>query len=329
MPFCGLLFLFLLGGCQVAPTQFALIGDSPYGEENVPRYERMIERINDTPGIDWVVHLGDMKSGDSNCHDESLLRLRALNEQFEAPLVLTPGDNDWFDCKREVSGGWDRLDRLDKLREIFYQPQPALPLVSQGGSGRFGDFVENVYWQDAGVVFAAVHLTGMSGTEGGLDLHNDIQNAAIEWLDRVFKAAKESDAEGVFLATQADIYPFSGERSWMASVCPTCLGPRLHYEKFHEALLRHTREFKKPILLAVGDTHIFRVDKPLYDGEDLVEHFTRVEGFGEDTMHWVRIVVRPETSQVFEIHQEIIPENINQAGQQYGTIRSNEYVKGC
>ncbi|MGV0034729.1 MAG: metallophosphoesterase [Candidatus Azotimanducaceae bacterium WSBS_2022_MAG_OTU7] len=310
----SLISVFLLVGCQHSATQFALIGDSPYVEENLPKYQRMIERINETPDIDWVVHLGDMKSGSSNCRDEDLLRLYLLNKQFDAPLVLTPGDNDWFDCKREVAGGWGRLDRLDKLREIFYREPPALPLVSQGGRGRFGDFIENVYWQDAGVVFAAVHLTGISGTEGGLDLHNDIQDAAIEWLDEVFEVAGQSGAAGVFLATQADIYPFSGEPSWMATVCPVCLGVRLHYEKFHEALLKHTREFENPILLAVGDTHIFRVDKPLYDGGELVEHFTRVEGFGEDTIHWVRIVVRPETSQVFEIHQEIIPENTSKAG---------------
>jgi hypothetical protein len=270
----------------------------------------MIERINETQEIGWVVHLGDMKSGIANCRDEDLRGLYELNQRFIVPFVLTPGDNDWFDCKREIAGGWDRLDRLGKLREIFYTEQPALPLVSQGGRGLFGDFVENVYWQDAGVVFAAVHLTGISGREGGIDLHNHIQDAAIEWLDQVFDVAMVNDAAGVFLATQADIYPFSGERSWLATECPACVGVRKHYEKFHQALLEHTREYKKPILLAVGDTHVFRIDKPLYDGGDLVEHFTRVEGFGEDNIHWVRIVVRPETSQVFEIHQEIIPENI-------------------
>lgn len=310
-----LFLLVLLGGCQDSPTQFALIGDSPYAQENLPKYQRMIERINAAQDIGWVVHLGDMKSGISSCSDEELLRLYALNQQFSAPMVLTPGDNDWFDCKREIAGGWNRLNRLDKLREIFYTVQPALPLVTQGGSGPFGEFVENVYWQDAGVIFATVHLIGISGKEGGIDLHNDIQDAAIDWLDRVFEEARASNAAGVFLATQADIYPFSGERGWLTDACPTCVGVRKYYEKFHEALLRQTHAFGKPILFAVGDTHVFRVDKPLYDGDNLVEHFTRVEGFGEDNIHWVRIVVRPETSQVFEIHQEIIPENIGEVSQ--------------
>jgi hypothetical protein len=91
---------------------------------------------------------------------------------------------------------------------------------------------------------------------------------------------------------------FSGERSWLAAECSACVGVRKHYENFRQALLLHAREF----------------EKPLYDGDGLVEHFTRVEGFGEDTIRWVSIVICPETSQVFEIHQEIIPENTGEAG---------------
>ena len=301
-----------------SPTQFALIGDGPYGAANLPKYERMIEDINGTRDIAWVVHLGDMKDSLSSCSDDDLKRIYELNQRFVAPFILTPGDNDWFDCRREMAGGWDRKGRLNKLREIFYDERSALPLVSQGGSGVFGDFVENVYWQDTGVIFAAVHLVGMSGKEGGLGLHHHVQDAAIEWLDRVFEVAKFNDVAGVFLATQADIYPFSGERSWLAAECSACVGVRKHYENFHQALLKHARVFKKPILLAVGDTHVFRVDKPLYDDEELVEHFTRVEGFGEDTMHWVRIVVRPATHQVFEIHQEIIKENLSKTSNKAG-----------
>ena len=132
-----LFFLVLLGGCQDAPTQFALIGDSPYVQENLPKYERMIERINKTQDIDWVVHLGDMKSGIANCRDEDLQGLYELNQRFIVPFVLTPGDNDWFDCQREIAGAWDRLDRLDKLRQIFYTENPALPLDTQAGEWSF------------------------------------------------------------------------------------------------------------------------------------------------------------------------------------------------
>ena len=137
----GLLsFCLMTFGCSPSsPTQFALIGDGPYGAVNLPKYERLIEDINGREGIAWVVHLGDMKDSLSSCSDEDLKRIYELNQRFVAPFILTPGDNDWFDCRREMAGGWDRQGRLNKLREIFYDEPSALPLVSQGGSGVFGD----------------------------------------------------------------------------------------------------------------------------------------------------------------------------------------------
>ena len=71
----GLLSLCLMNfGCSpLPPTQFALIGDGPYGAANLTKYERMIEDINGTRDIAWVVHLGDMKDSLSSCDDEVLL----------------------------------------------------------------------------------------------------------------------------------------------------------------------------------------------------------------------------------------------------------------
>ena len=68
-------------------------------------------------------------------------------------------------------------------------------------------------------------------------------------------------------------------------------------------------EYGKPVVLAVGDTHIFRIDKPMYDDKQVVENFTRVETFGDGQIHWVRVVVDPSNREVFSFRQEIIPEN--------------------
>lgn len=308
-----LCLLVTLAGCQNSsssrPTAFALIGDNPYAAYSYPRYERMIDDIN-SADVDFVVHVGDMKDSVADCSDGSFRKLYEINQRFRVPFILTPGDNDWFDCAREQAGGWERLDRLDRLREIFYRAPSGLDTVSQRDTSFiYRDFVENVYWLDSNVLFANVHLVGVTGLEGGMALHHDVQGAAVEWLQTIFSEAARRDVAGVFLATQADMYPFTGDRSWLKTACPRCPPVRPFYEAFHQALLTAAHEFKKPILLAVGDTHIFRVDKPLYDGNQLVEHFTRVEAFGEDQVHWVRIVVKPASPQVFHIHEQIIPEN--------------------
>jgi hypothetical protein len=70
-------------------------------------------------------------------------------------------------------------------------------------------------------------------------------------------------------------------------------------------------------VLTVGDAHVFRVDKPLYDAADLITNFTRVESFGEAQVLWVRVVVDPATNHVFEFHQEIIPNSVGVGWSEY------------
>ena len=301
-----LLMVLLLSGCQNLPTQFALIGDNPYEENSFPKYERMIDDINERQ-LDWVIHVGDMKSGSSDCADSALRSIYQLNQRFEAPFILTPGDNDWFDCSRESAGGFDRRERLNKLREVFFSSGPELSVRRQSENG--SEFVENTQWVQDGVVFGTVHLVGITGQEGGVDIHNEVMAAGVEWLREIFREAKQVGARGVFLATQADLYPLTAEPHLLGIYCRRCPLVRPFYEAFHQALLSELREFDRPVVLAVGDTHIFRVDKPLYDNNQLVEHFTRVETFGADQVHWVRVVVDPSTREVFSFHQEIIPGN--------------------
>jgi len=69
-------------------------------------------------------------------------------------------------------------------------------------------------------------------------------------------------------------------------------------------------------LLATGDLHYFRVDKPLLvestrrdEDPRTVENFTRVEAFGSPYIHWVRIGVDPGDRDVFSFHPEVIREN--------------------
>ena len=66
--------------------------------------------------------------------------------------------------------------------------------------------------------------------------------------------------------------------------------------------------YDNQVLLAVGDTHIFRVDKPLYDKNQLVTNFTRVEVFGSEQVHWVKIGLS-KSDAVFVIEQEFVEGN--------------------
>ncbi len=306
---------FPIGSEDSGKLAFALIGDNPYVDFNEPKYDLMIEKINAHPNLSWVVHLGDVKGGGLNCSDEVLISYFDLNQKIKLPFILTPGDNDWFDCSRRSAGGWDRMERLDAFRKIFYpvsdQTTGSQPfkVVSQADSKTFPDFVENVRWNRLDVEFGTVHLVGMTPGEGGEAEHKQLMEAAIAWIDEIFTAAAANDSKGVFIATQVDPYIYTVSPYLLKLLCKTCSYVRPGYEALDQRLRHHAKTFTKPIVLAVGDTHIFRVDKPLYDGNNVVEHFTRVEGFGHPNVHWVRIVVNPDSSEVFEIHQELIEEN--------------------
>ena len=297
----------LLSGCGNSELQFALIGDNPYGEDNLHKYENLIEDINSS-NVSWVVHLGDLKNGISNCSDEKFLSLYELNSKFRVPFVLTPGDNDWFDCRRESAGNWGRMNRLNKLREIFFREEHPLGAETQSETSLYSEFVENALWVAGDVLFSTVHLVGVSGREGGLDLHGYVQDAAIDWLQTIFQRAREQNVKAVFIATQADFFPYSVEPDWLNLECPDCNFVRKHYEPFYEALKNELSAYDNQVLLAVGDTHIFRVDKPLYDKNQLVINFTRVEVFGSEQVHWVRVSLS-ESDAVFVIEQEFVEGN--------------------
>ena len=59
--------------------------------------------------------------------------------------------------------------------------------------------------------------------------------------------------------------------------------------------------FGKPVLFVHGDSHVFRVDKPLFNTQNsrTLENFTRVEVFGSPDVHWVRIVVEPDNPNLY------------------------------
>ena len=145
--------ILLLAGCGNSELQFALIGDNPYGDDNVFKYEKLIEDINSSD-VSWVIHLGDMKNGRSGCSDEEFLSLYELNSKFHMPFVLTPGDNDWFDCRRESAGSWGRMNRLNKLREIFFQEDHPLEAETQSETSVYSEFVENVLWVQEDILFS-------------------------------------------------------------------------------------------------------------------------------------------------------------------------------
>jgi len=332
-----------LSGCAaIAPSQgrfdFALIGDMPYTHVQQKEYQRVLGELN-AADLAFVAHIGDFQfdarpynrdpsSAIMPCSDESYRLIYDSFQSVQHPLILTPGDNDWSDCAPLEARKVDVLERLEKLRATFYPRgrslgQRPLAVKSQADDARYAKFVENLRWTIGGVVFATVHTLGDNDNVGHgprMDAEQAERMAAnIAWLQEAFAEAKQSAVRGLVILTQANP---GFENYWPAS-------PRTRYflrfiergkplpkndtayAPYVSTLSAAMEGFGKPVAFLHGDTHIFRVDKPLFSAKSgrIFENFTRVETFGWPDSHWVRITVDPADPQLFRFNPQIVPEN--------------------
>ena len=142
---------------SLAPVDLAVIGDAPYGADQIADFPQLIADMNAaTPAVAEIVHLGDIKNGSTRC-DTSHFQFVFDNVNASGkPFLYTPGDNEWTDCHRANNGAYDPLERLATLRSMFY-PVPGLSLgtnrkqvLSEAFFAGTETFVENQLWMEAG-----------------------------------------------------------------------------------------------------------------------------------------------------------------------------------
>lgn len=308
-------------------SSFALIGDTPYGLAEEAKFDNVISDINRSRDVQLVVHTGDVKQGSERCDDAVFLRRFQQFQRFRDAFIVTPGDNDWTDCHRANNGGYLPTERLAKFREIFY-PDPSrstgqrpVPVFSQSKVPGFEVFVENAMWRFSGVTMATLHVVGSNNDLAPwnqIDPDDTIDNpradriaefesreaAALAWIDRVFDAATATRSAGVMIAMQAN----------PNFELPAADQNRQGFNRVLERLVARTIAFGKPVLLVHGDSHYFRMDKPLAgpvkpSGVATLENFTRVENFGSPNVHWVEIQVDRRDPNVFTIVPHIVDAN--------------------
>ncbi|MET0385109.1 MAG: metallophosphoesterase [Polyangiales bacterium] len=306
------------------PTRIALIGDMPYRDTDIVKLDEVLREINESR-VDFTLHTGDIKSGSTLCADELLQTRFDQLAQLERPLVYTPGDNEWTDCHREAAGGYDPLERLATLRKLFF-PQPGrtlgkqpIEVQTQAADPAHAAVVENVRFVRDDVVFATVHVVG---SNNGMALWNGIGEsetaprperlaevqsrvlASLAWIDGTFDEAEKRGAAGVLIAMQANP-AFESEAGDPL---------RVGFEEIITKLTERTLAFGRPVLVAHGDSHYQRFDKPLLgptasDGPQRIEDFSRAENFGDLDVHWVELVVDTHTPQVFNLVPHIVESN--------------------
>ena len=302
------------------PFKFIALGDMPYGpaEDSYPPFERLIAEVNrQSPA--FTIHVGDIKSGSTPCSDQEFQNQLNFMNRFENPLIYTPGDNEWTDCHREKAGGYDPLERLFKLRELFFsdkqsQGKSRMLLVRQNSvHGHLRNYVENARWWHNGVQFVTVHVVGSNNnfqtrTRRAANEFFDRTTANQQWLTDSFMHAKRTNALAVVVAMHADL--FGGASKW------TKFPAQSGFSRIARTLMEEAVAFGKPVLLIHGDSHILIIDKP-FSMRDLdrgrpqqtIENLTRLQVFGASEVHAVEVSVDPNAPNPFGFRPIYGPRN--------------------
>lgn len=309
-----------------------LWGDLPYSTlQATTGVPNLIADMNQQDLV-FTAHDGDLKSGSSECTDSVYTQALSYFNSLRAPAMFTPGDNDWVDCDR--TAGYNSLAQLDKERHLFFstpfslgqhrmrqEVQTAPTCLGVSGPAAC---IENRRWTVEGVTYVTLNVQGSCNNL--CDTAPDpaeyaARNAAdIAWLDETFSIATARHSAAVMIISQAD--PgwdgSDGTRAPLrdAKTLAETDGQPDGFQQFLSALRDDTVAFRKPVAYVNGDSHYFRIDKPLLDAQGRrLENFTRVETFGDNQangdndVNWLKVLVDPGSREVFSYQQQIVPAN--------------------
>jgi hypothetical protein len=301
------------------PLDLAVIGDVPYGDVARAQFPAFVDAINADPKVRVVVHVGDTKSGSDLCSDAILGFVAEQFQRFADPLVYAIGDNEWTDCHRANNGAFNPLERLARVRQLYF-PTPGATLGGRnmGVEAQTG-YPENQLWVQSHVTFAALHILGSNnGLEPWFGANETADQAAarqaeveariaanIEWLEHAFAVAHEQGSPGIALFFQADLWnPFDRAVGGISFSGHT---------GFVQRLAQLAADFDGPVLLLSGDSHDYRVDAgvpwfSLY-GATPQSNVTQiiVDRSLEDDADWLRLHVDPRSPGVFSWDQVFMP----------------------
>jgi hypothetical protein len=261
----------------------------------------MRDALNAQP-LAFVVHVGDFKGG-GECSDALYQRRKAEFDASTHPFIYTPGDNEWTDCRRKHMGSMHPIERLAKLREVFFSDRWSLgrtriEMLAQDKCVEAGcpcpAHPENRFWSRAGVRFVTLNVPG-SDNNVGVDAANDAEakcrdEANRAWLDQAVRASERSETRALVIFIQAN--PWDTKK-------PV-------YRAFLRQVEEASRRVRKPVLFVHGDTHTQRVDTPFVDtlGNPNLG-ITRLEVYGSPFVGWVRVDVDPDDPVVFRFEPRL------------------------
>lgn len=311
----------------------ALWGDEFYSKDPATKSSMISQTINsmNEHDLDFTIFVGDTKNGSSLCTDKAIGQdIINIFNRLDMTTLYSLGDNEWTDCHRTSNGSYNPLERLDFLRATFFSknttqgPEP-ITVKRQGELGQA--YSENSRFVKDNVEFVALHIPGSNNnlvattkqcTKKSNRTQADCAAASAEyqarnirnitWLKGAFAEARTNHNVGILIAIQADVFfPFEmSDGGYQDDFLPH-LDINNGYSDFFHTLIEETQSFSGKVVLVHGDSHYFKIDKPMFNADGrLTANFTRVEVFGSADNSWVEMTVDPTTENVFSFKQVIL-----------------------
>ena len=198
------LWVALSGGIGAADFTFGALGDTPYTRFEEAYFPDLLAGMS-REDLAFVVHVGDFKAARARCSDELFRQRKEWFDLVRHPFVFVPGDNDWTDCRGFQAGGYDPLERLAKLRELFSRGEDSLGQRRIRLARQSPDYPEHARWRQGDVLFVTLNVPGHANNARRMPEEFRSRSAAVaRWLEQSFNLARGDRLRAVVIFMQAN-----------------------------------------------------------------------------------------------------------------------------
>lgn len=207
---------------------FYAMGDVP---RSLEEDTLLLKQLADLPtDADFVVHLGDIKSGPTPCDEAVYQKVDGILTKSKVPVFIIPGDNEWNDCA-DPGQAWtfwqEYFMRFDRHWQHDFRVFRQL------------EREENFSFVQGNVLFIGINIVGGR-------VHD-----AEEWSQRL---AQDLDW------TRRNICHFG--KSVSSTVVFGHASPTAKHAFFFDEFVKEAELFEKPVLYLHGDGHRWLQDHP-------------------------------------------------------------------
>ncbi len=282
-------------------VRFISFGDNPHVPERKVKDQlnMLITSINKEK-VSLVIHVGDTLGGREPCTNSMINLQKDIMNQLNAPVLYTPGDNEWRDCYQDKKVDvYNNIERLDYIRQTHFSNKRTLgknPVQIENQSKK--GYPENARLMINNVAFISAHVIGGNNNYDPTNEINTMEyrerdSANISWIKDTFK--KYERASAFVVAIHADMY--SSKSSFLPAA----------YEAFRISLYEISNKYQKPLLILYGDSHEFKDFQPMPKEYPFIY---AIENYGDPDIKALMIEVDASKNKPFYVVKVIKGESL-------------------